>query len=57
MTSDKRYLTIRLPEAKRDQLEASAAANYRSLSAEVRLAIDKHLGLVPSVARRQTSPR
>ncbi len=40
------YVTIRLPNEKRAQLEAKAAENYRTLSAEIRLAIDKHLGLV-----------
>ena len=37
------YVTFRLPNEWRAALEARAAENERSLSAEIRLAIRKHL--------------
>ncbi len=37
------YFTIRLPESLRDKIVALATANERSTSAEVRIAIRKHL--------------
>ena len=37
------YLGIRLPAATHDQLQKRAASNYRSLSQECRLLLDKAL--------------
>ena len=41
--ADKGYFTIRLADTMREALEAMAAENERTVSAEIRLAIREHL--------------
>lgn len=43
MTPNKGYVTIRLEDSIREQLEALARKGERSLSAQIRLAIRQHL--------------
>ena len=43
MTDTKGFVTIRLEDSVREQLEALAKEGERSLSAEIRLAIREHL--------------